>query len=319
MTNINIAIDIGYGDVKCKIKNKVFKFDSAICYAKNTYTELGNHQIYEFEGKKYLVGNEAVSEAFATRDYIFLEKYAPLFIYKALELANITPNKKDEYLINLITGLSLVDWKTKKKQFADRIKSFYINGNEINLNVILVPQGQGIFTYYAIKHPEASSQKIIIDDIGYNTQDRLVFDNGIPNPLESYATNTGANRIVTEIQTILSSEYQMDFPEQEIKQFLINKKFTIGGQKKDLSNLINSEVEKYFEFYMNESRGKKKALMSRADKIIIAGGTAYYLENLSFPENVTFMKNEKHEFLNVYGYWEELMKSYSGELNHETI
>lgn len=324
MTTINIALDIGYGDVKCKIKDKIFKFDSAVCYAKNTYTELGNHPTYEFEGKRYLVGKEAVSEAFTTRDYAFLEKYAPLFIYKALELANIpnikpNKNKKDDLQINLITGLSLVDWKTKKKQFADRIKSFYINGNEINLNVILVPQGQGIFTYYAKKHPEVHNQKVIIDDIGYNTQDRLVFDNGVPNPLESYATNTGANRIVTEIQTILSSEYQMDFPEQEIKHFLINKNFTIGGQKKDISNLINSEVEKYFEFYMNESRGKKKALMSRADKIIIAGGTAYYLENLSFPENVTFMKNEKHEFLNVYGYWEELMKPSAEELNHETV
>ena len=78
--------------------------------------------------------------------------------------------------------------------------------------------------------------------------------------------------------------------------------------QRDISQLINEEVEKYFEFYMNEARGKKKSLMARADAIIIAGGTAYYLDNkaLSFPENVKFMSGEKHEYLNVYGYWIEL-------------
>ena len=304
MMTINVALDIGYGDVKCKIGDQVFKFDSAICYAKNSYTNVGNQDIYEFEGKKYLVGNDALSEAFSTRDYLFIEKYAPLFIFKALKMAGVDLNSR----IHLITGLSLVDWNTKKEQFADRIKSFYINDITVKLNITLVPQGQGIFTYYADKNPESMTQKIIIDDIGYNTHDRLVFDSGVPNSLESYATSTGANKIVTEIQTLLSSQYNLDFPEQEVKQYILKKFVTIGGQKRDISQLINEEVEKYFEFYMNEARGKKKSLMARADAIIIAGGAAYYLDNdaLSFPENVKFMSGEKHEYLNVYGYWIEL-------------
>jgi len=305
--SINIALDIGYGDVKCKIGEQIFKFDSAICYAKNTYTDVGVNKVYEFEGKKYLIGSEALSEAFATRDYLFLEKYAPLFIFKALEMAGVDFNEK----INLITGLSLVDWKSKKEQFAERIKSFFINDILIKLNINLVPQGQGVFSYYAYKNPEALTQKIVIDDIGYNTHDRLVFENGVPNTLESYATSTGANKIVTEIQTLLSSQYNLDFPEQEVKQYLLTKSVTIGGQKRDISQLINNEIEKYFEFYMNEARGKKKGLMSRADAIVIAGGTAYYLDNdrLPFPQNVKFMRGEKYEYLNVYGYWIDLMNS----------
>ena len=298
----NIALDIGYGDVKCKINKKLFKFDTAICYSKNTFTDVGHQQIYDFEGKKYLVGKEAISEAFSTRDYSFLQKYAPLFIFKALEIANVDTNSE----LNLITGLSLVDWKTKKDDFVERISSFYINKKEIKLNVQLVPQGQGIYNYYEKQNPEASKQKIIIDDIGYNTHDRLVFDNGIPNPSESYATTTGANKIVTELQTLLSSEFNIDFPEQEVKQYLINKSLTIGGQIKDISHIINSEVEKYFEFYMNESRSKKKGLMSRADAIVIGGGTAYYLDKLEFPDNVVFLKNKQYEYLNVLGYWESL-------------
>ena len=193
-------------------------------------------------------------------------------------------------------------------QYEIITQSFYINDITVKLNITLVPQGQGIFTYYADKNPESMTQKIIIDDIGYNTHDRLVFDSGVPNSLESYATSTGANKIVTEIQTLLSSQYNLDFPEQEVKQYILKKFVTIGGQKRDISQLINEEVEKYFEFYMNEARGKKKSLMARADAIIISGGTAYYLDNdaLSFPENVKFMSGEKHEYLNVYGYWIEL-------------
>lgn len=295
---INIALDIGYGDVKCSVENKLFKFDSAVCYAKNAFTEVGSNNTYEFEGKKYLVGADAVSEAFTTRDYKFLEKYAPLLIYKAIELAGVSIDEE----INLITGLSLIDWKNRKEQFANRISKFYINQKEININVTLVPQGTGIYNMYLAKYPEAKEQNILIDDIGYNTHDRLYYERGTPNPGESYATSTGFNKIATEIQTIISSEYGLDFPEQEIKRIIKDKKLRIGGQVKDLTQIINEETEKYFEFYMNEARSKKKALMMRADRIVIAGGTAYYLESQEFPENVTFLHGEQYEYLNVQGY-----------------
>ena len=298
----DIAIDIGYGDIKCKVNNKLFKFDTAVCYAKNLYTDVGDVDIYTFEGKKYLIGEDALSEAFTTRDYLFLEKYAPLFIYKALEIAKV--NIKND--INLITGLSLVDWKSRKEQFAKRISQFYINNKEINLNIHLVPQGKGIYNYCVEKNPNNKKIKLVIDDIGYNTHDRLVFNNGLPISQESYATNTGVNKIVTEIQTILSSEYNIDFSEQEIKKMLLTKSITIGGKKKDISFIIKEEIEKYFEFYMNEARSKKKGLLSRADKIIISGGGAYYLEQLSFPENVEFVNDDPYEYLNVLGYWTEL-------------
>jgi len=144
---------------------------------------------------------------------------------------------------------------------------------------------------------------ICIVDIGYNTFDFLVFEDGIPAPEISFATKQGTNRIVTDLQAMIKNRFDMEVSELEAKQIFEAKKMQIYSEEKDLSDYIVEELNGYTDFIIDEIKSKRLDVLRRAQKVIFAGGGAYYLKNKHLPKNTLFAESP-YEYSNVRGYYE---------------
>lgn len=292
------AIDLGYGYVKVAVflkngKMKTFKFPSAVARAKDTIASIGADTSYEYNGKRYIVGEEAVHDARGTRDFNFLLQYGPLLIYVALERAGVDLSKK----ICLGTGLSVIDWH-RAKEFSDKIKSINVNQQQIKFyKPKLYAQGQGIFA-------DAGSPKglVAVCDIGYYSLDWLVFKDGEPVPQDSDATRYGIHMIVTRLKQDLTKRFpNVAISEHFAKEAFLSGKCQIAGNEIDLVDDINDEREEYSNYVLSELSSNYGNTYNFANKIVFSGGGAYHIMENSMPGNAIQSKTP-YEFANVRGY-----------------
>ncbi len=293
-----IAIDIGYGDTKVMISGKTFKFPSAISQIRQSQIQSSEQdsKAFSFNNALYLVGDDAINSAIATRGYGFLQKYSPLLIYKAMIEAGLSVDKP----IEIATGLSLVN-QAEVQDFVSKISSFMINGVHLEPKVFLFAQGQGIYN-------DMKSYKeglVCVMDIGYNTLDFLVFENGRPNNALCFANKKGANIAIVDLQKILMREFKVDFSEQEAKKVFLNKKVKIAGEEVDFSDEINSSMQHYADEIINEIINKNEDIVAKAESVIIGGGGAYFLskEILQETQKANYIFVKEPEFSNVRGYF----------------
>lgn len=294
-----IAIDIGYGDTKVFFENKSFKFPSAIEQVRQAQVELTENQVdvYTFNGLQYRVGKKALLQAIATRGFNFLNKYSPLLVFHALNMAGVDFTKP----IHIATGLSLLNYQSAN-DFMKVLSSFTINDIHLKPKIFLFAQGQGIFVEYSGKKDD---ELIGVIDIGYNTLDFLVFDDNEPRSDLCFANQGGANKIIVDLQKILTKEYRVDFTEQEAKKVFINKEVKIAGQVVDFKDTITSMTKNYIDFVLDEFENKCGDLMKRSDGVIIGGGGAYFLDEEYIRQerpNIVLAPNP-FEFSNVRGYY----------------
>jgi len=301
---MKIAIDIGYGDTKIVYKSgdtlKQIKFPSAIEDLGFNATNFGSkmENEYEFEGFNYRVG-EATFNALDTRTFNFLIEYAPLLTYHAIQLIKkeIPDIKYDE--IELYTGLSIFNWD-KHQEFIKRLKEFVVNNEVVRFKKIkLFAQGQGV--YLDCKNETNPQNETMVVDVGYNTLDVLVFKDNKPIKNLCYGVEFGIYKIITELKNLLDNEFKTNLSEQKVKQAFIDKKITLGGKEIKLEDKINKLKTKYTKNLINSLYAKSKNTLLEADKVILSGGGAYYLDKGSFYENMIFSKNP-YEFSNARGY-----------------
>jgi len=304
---MQLAIDIGYGHTKVKTQTKEFKFPTAIELAK---TQMVQTDTYLFDGKKVYVGEDATRNALLTRDYEFLYKYAPLLIIEALKIAQI--DYKDNMTIK--TGLSLYDLEksaifdeeavNRKDEFSKRISKFYVNNQEYRFNIKLFAQGQGVWQDYCLEHKIIEDGYDVVVDIGYRTNDIIVFKDGKTSKASSSADDKGINQITTELQTLINKRFDVTLSEQEVATILKNRFIIISGVKKDLSNLIFQAVESYIETFFNLLKAKHGNILKIAQRVIISGGGAYIIKEYAqtLPANVVF-STIPYEYANVRGYY----------------
>lgn len=297
----NIAIDLGYGSVKALSNKSMFKFPSAVALNKRSLID-SSEKMYNYNGFNYLLGEEAMRDAYGTRDYTFLEKFAPLLLFKAVEDANL--NKSEQ--INLITGLSLLNWD-KKEQFAHALENFIVNNTTLNINLTITPQGKGIYLD-CLKHiPSIKEGTTLVVDIGYNTLDVIPFENGKPLAKEAWANSHGVNIMVNELDKYIVSKFGMSLNETKVNEAFQRQSVTCGT-KRDLSPIIDEEKQKYVDSIFQLIQTKNSEIYKSADTIIIAGGGAYSFNGSIQPQekNIIFPRGE-YEYSNVRGYYESLI------------
>jgi plasmid segregation protein ParM len=303
---MKIAIDIGYGDVKVVTDKHEFKFTNAIAFAGVNAVDYGDDagEVFLYGDKNFFVGESALLHSpLITRNYQYLEKYAPLLVYKALKMAKIKPT--DE--IEVITGLSLIDFNNNAKSFGKRLSTINVNNEIFNIelkNITVLPQGVGIYIDYKNTHNITTDDFFAIIDIGYNTFDFLVFQNGSPIKSKCYANTHGVNTLIQQLQAILGKQFNSQFNEQEVKDFLATKSFRIGKHHHDISNIVQQQLEIYAEIINNEVSAKNQDILNRVFGIIISGGGAYLLKesNTQIFDHQIF-SNAPYEFANVRGYF----------------
>ncbi|MDD4969753.1 MAG: ParM/StbA family protein [Paludibacter sp.] len=298
---IYVAIDLGYGYVKVALflkngKIKYFKFPSAVARARDTIATLGKDKTYLFNGKRYVVGEDALHNARGTRDFTFLQQYGSLLIYVALEKAGVDLTKK----ICLATGLSVIDWH-RNKEFADSIKSVNVNDQVIKFyKPKLYAQGQGIYA-------DAGSPAglVAVCDIGYYSLDWLVFKDGEPQPQDSDATRLGIHTIITRLKANLTKRFPgVSISEHFVKEAFLNEECEIGGEKYDLKDDIDDERDDYAGYILSELNTNYGDTYNFANSIVFSGGGAYHLPKEALPKNAIKLNPEKepYEFANVKGY-----------------
>lgn len=298
---INIATDIGFGSVKSLSNMSLAKYPSAVSLIKRGIIE-HSESIYNFNGLNYSVGSEAMRDAYGTRDYIFLEKFAPLLLFKAFENANIDPTQP----IRVSTGLSLLNWD-KREEFANSLQDFTINNTRVdNLELMIMPQGKGVLID-CLKHaPELKDELVMVVDIGYNTLDVIPFENGKPLAKEAWANTSGVNIMVNELDKYIVSTFGMSLNEAKV-----NEAFQRGwincGTRKDLSIVIDEEKQKYVDSVFQLLKSKNSQLYNSADTIIIAGGGAYSFEGYAFKDKKVIFPRGEYEYSNVRGYYESMI------------
>jgi len=295
-----IGIDLGYGNCKISYQGKEAKFPTAICFATDVATSFGDENDFEFEGEKYLVGQDAVgSESFTTTDYKFLYKYGPLLIYYIL-------NKFDEHNkeqpIDVYTGLSISDW-SEKDSFLERITSFQVNGEDIEINANIMPQGAGIFNDFIYNYnDETVPDRTCIIDIGTNTINFLNFVDGKPvkKDIKSFVGH-GVTSILKPFTTYLENTYKVQFSETEALQIFVKNKFKYNGEEQQnvidkITELKSQFVRKLFSSVLTS----EKKVMAMADVVIIAGGGSLLLKDIDFPPNITIIEDPVYS--NVKGF-----------------
>jgi len=233
-----IGIDIGYSSTKVVYMGKIVKFPTAVSYASDVGITYGEENLYEFEGEKYYVGKEAVSEeAFVTTDYKFLYKFAPIIIYHIL--SKFEEAQRDEPL-EIRTGLAIVDWNNRE-EFANRITNFTVNGINVETNPILIPQGAGVATDWTNTNTDGEyPYRLHVLDIGFNTINSLHFEDGNPNRAKTKTyPGHGVSSIIKPFTSYIENKYAMNFSEQEAIGIFIRGTFKYNGEEQpDLENKI---------------------------------------------------------------------------------
>jgi len=302
MSNI-LGLDLGYSSIKISYNGQFYKVPSMISFYNSSSIQFGNIKKYDFEGETYTVGEASSDDSFTTTDYNFLYRFAPLMIYHIIKQLEV-PGKPI-----IKTGLALIDWgdEEKRKSFTDRISTITVNNETIECDIQLVgPQGNGCFRSYIHENDmygDKMPKKMSVIDIGYRTINFLNYENGIPNPTKSKSfPDHGVVTIIKPFTNMLENKYKINFSEQEAIKIFLDGEFSFGGViQEDIPAEIQQAKNKFVQKLMNSILVSEKKILQLSDIVLISGGGAYMLKDMTLPPNVVFGKGLA-EFENCAGY-----------------
>lgn len=328
---LSLGLDIGFGDVKLVIgftpengvrrESILRKFPTAISYARDGIIgDLGkDEKRYEFNGREYFVGAPALQcrDVFSTRDIDFLIAHSPLLAFAAIEksfdahpliheLANIDMSKKA-----LCLGMPIAHFHSKRAQLMDIMEKTRVSDTSLSFETIDVrAQGQGIFFDFVFDETgqpitDHLFMNVLVVDIGFNTVDILGVVGGRPSrEWSGMIERGGISRIGEQVGAYLQREFNFDLPEQAIKDVLRKKEIALYGDVKDISWVIRKASAEYAEWLVQEIRSKWEGFLKKADRLILAGGGAYYVADVFhsvYPQGFLHVP-EKPEYSNAKGF-----------------
>jgi plasmid segregation protein ParM len=335
---IYLGLDVGFGDVKLVLsyfpenkserKKILTKFPTAISYAREGIIgDLGvSEKKYAFIGRQYFVGPLALQsrDVFSTRDIHFLLTYSPLLAFVAIEQAIQNDPEQDFEKIHtskkfLCLGMPLGHFHSKRSQLLDIMKKNRLSDEVLSFDSIDIrAQGQGIlfdFMFDEKGQPivDRLDQNILVIDIGFNTVDILGVIQGSPSrEWSGMLDGGGISRIGEQVGNYLLREFNFELPEQSIKDVLQKKQISLYGATKDVSSAIRKASEEYADWLLNEIRSRWERFLKNADRLILAGGGAHYVQEdfaAKYPKEFLYVP-DMPEFSNAIGFHKYLENAY---------
>lgn len=303
-----LGLDIGFGDVKAVGENDVkIKIPTAVAYAGEDALDLDkfspSHREYVYSGRKYVIGEAAVSRAFSTRSFDFLKRYAPLLAYMAIEELPSSPT-------SMAIGLPLGYYTSgHEKDFASAMRKIVVDGRALEMDVEVYPQGLGAFFDYCLDENgderEGTDISGLVINVGFNTVDVIAFENGSAIKADSgMIERAGISRPAQELARVLQAETTINLTEQEAKNALMKGRLSVYGYEKDLTENIRKVVEDYADWLMSVITSRWEDRVQRADRLILAGGGAYYLKTyIPAKYRRLLFVPEEPEFSNARGFF----------------
>jgi hypothetical protein len=285
-----LKYDIGASFVKLQLNNgEPQKFPTVIRSTKKIDGFNLKSTAIEYKGNHYLVSRDGAN-SLLSRDLNFFKDYSPLLIYKGLELLGI---KNTENLI-LNIGFSYL-YINEFQQIVEQINCFEVNNNKYCFKAInCFIQGQGIYNFLSL------NGTVAIYDIGFHTNDFLIFDNG---DLTQNETNkNGIVEIVEALRNELNYKFNLTLSEHQTNQILQTKELNLDGEIADVSSIIEPLVNNYKQKIVNDLRVKYGSALRTCDHVVFSGGGAYYFDETDVPKGTTLLKDE---YANAKGYLQD--------------
>ena len=296
-----LAIDVGYSSTKVRYDGKLYKFPSAIAFATDLGIDYGEDDVVKYKGETYYVGDAAVGlETFTTTDFGFKQQFDPVIIYHVLKKLNLVEDALNGN-IQLYLTLALADWK-HKDTYLKVLSEFEVDDNKLGFkDVTLLPQGAGAYMLFVGKNGVHPGSAAIID-IGFNTINFLVYENGQPKRAHSKGySGHGVSSILRPFATYLESTFNMPFGESEaLKIFTLGKFMFNGSEQPQVSEKIVELKSQFVKKLFNSVLTGEKKILATSEKVILAGGGCYLLEGIQFPPNVE-LTTKPYEFANISG------------------
>ena len=312
-----LGLDIGYGDVKVVIGDEnqishLFKFSSAIARAQKV-SSIRDPRIIEItlpsgELDNVYVGPDALNlpsnQIIDIRDYQLLEAYAPAFIAKALEIAEVRNDEIDM----MVCGLSVAQLNMSG-YFKERIKQFTVNGTNYKFEkIFLLPQGAGsklAFDKFGDHYPQprttSTNETYIGADCGFCTLDMFYVTGGKTSPnLFEGIENAGVTRIAHDIQTAIKDKFGKDITLREAKEILDSGFYKLRCVTHDMDEAIKEVCKLYSQYLLELIEERYGNIIDKCDFVCLLGGGVNVLR-LDDPF-FRVVKN-KSEFYNALGFY----------------
>ena len=307
-----LAIDIGYGSVKViygyedgTIKNQ-FKFTSIVALIdKDEFIK--DKRILDYKDKSYYVGEDALNFPHTCQydiiDFNNLIYFAPLFLYKALQMIGEIPDV-------IVCGLSKAQLQYSLT-FKEAIQKFTVNNEEFSFeNVYILPQGAGsklAIDTYGVDFPNKQQEftglsNYVGVDVGFNTVDIFLVTNGKTSPMYFRGIeNEGVMKIAKKIAEYIKTEYNKEISLHEAKEVLDNGFFKLRGTKYDLSSIITGIKEIYLKDLLNLIEENFNNALDKSDYVFLSGGGSAFLNDSSDKKIRTPKSN--FEYYNAIGFY----------------
>jgi|GEM_PF-1118432 hypothetical protein len=295
MVNL-VGIDVGYGF--CKVYGgigKQFKFSAGYLEYDNDDFSLGDKkEVLEFEGKKYLMGEEAVSQGCVVshnpNDRL---RHILSILYSIARV-----NDGEDFEGDIVLGLPLSD-KANKITLEQMSGSYSIFFNEkeikITINkVFVLPQG-GACYYDLILDDNGkvvnnfNGKQISIIDIGEKTCDFVSFLDGKLINKDSKSQLFGIDKAKQTFLDVLLKTKKVNVKFSELPRYIHNNKAEYLKEVKKLTNEIIAYISHYWQF-------------DNYDKIFISGGGGVDTVPF-FQANFNAYLIEDSQFSNARGYY----------------
>jgi len=276
---MKVAFDLGFGWTKvCADTGECFKFPTWLAY--HSDTAISEVDKVLVDGKEYVVGEDARLERqrITITSIQELLNYFPVFKRYSLEKLGISESEAQ-----IITGLPPIH--------KDKAEILEKQG------AVVLPQGLGIFLDVADK---VSEEELMIIDIGFNTVDYIVV---IKNKRKKGNTieKQGVERMIELFRNKLpdSLGYLKQFSFQRLMDVFEKGYATVEGERIDLTSYKERAIEEYNEVLKTRLKDEIGNLIDEIERIVIAGGGAYYLKDI---RKAGIYIPEKPEFSQARGY-----------------
>lgn len=299
------VVDIGRSYTKV-FGSRKFKFQSCYSYPKNSFgfdagLSRNEKSVLEFEGEKYLVGDDADRDASFLSDVDSIIQYAPLFIAKAIE------KKADN--ATLCLGLPLAEYSRKKDALKSRCRRFKVNGREYHFEKVNV-YAQGTGPLYEHLHKHSRDRNVCVVEIGFFTVDSILFEDGQAADSD-FRDDKGINEICKKVHAWCYNRFGVDVSLMKLQKIVQERSLEcISARYVKHDNELKSALKQLTERYTNEIVQHVKHRFGQSlktiDRIVFAGGGANYLVEEHFPADMVSDKLihivKEPEFANARGW-----------------
>ena len=229
-----------------------------------------------FEGKKYIIGEQAEEMSFDVSKTNLLHK---LVVYTAIsELA------ENDSIIQLVINCPVSIYKNKS--LRDEYKNFILNNGEFSItvngqqfnyefeNILVLPEDYGV----VYKYPNLfKGNRVALIGLGGLNMNFMIVNNIAPEISTMFTVNHGGNELETNIVNELNSRFALNIDHKNAPYILDNKGLKIKGKiDKESTEIVQRVINEFISNIIKETEknGHKLDMLD----VVFVGGTSVSIQ-----------------------------------------